>query len=188
MLDVRRREFITLLGGAALAGALPAAAQKRTALIGLLRFRAIERHFRGQPQRGAFGRRPARGSRLCAGPALGRGELRTLSGPRRVGRWGHVGSSYGNAGGPRRVNKLMRAPAPSTLGHLPAWAGITIIVCLVLFLADFWFAIVTGRLIMAGLGVLALVIAGACAMAYWPAEVPERHELVRGMDLRRRPR
>ena len=104
------------------------------------------------------------------------------------GRWGHDGSSYGNAGGPRRVNKLMRARAPSTLGDLPAWAGITIIVCLVLFLADFWFAIVTGRLIMVILGVLALVIAGTCAMAYWPAEVPERHELVRGMDLRRRPR
>jgi len=32
----RRREFISLLGGAALAGALPAAAQKGTALIGLL--------------------------------------------------------------------------------------------------------------------------------------------------------
>jgi hypothetical protein len=46
------------------------------------------------------------------------------------------------------------------LDHLPAWAGITIIVCLVLFLADFWFAIVTGRLIMVGLGALALVIAG----------------------------
>jgi putative ABC transport system substrate-binding protein len=33
---VSRREFITLLGGAALSGALPAGAQKRTALIGLL--------------------------------------------------------------------------------------------------------------------------------------------------------
>jgi hypothetical protein len=82
----------------------------------------------------------------------------------------------------------MRAPAPSTLGHLPAWTGITIIVCLVLYSADFWFAIVTGRLIMVGLGALALVIAGVCAMAYWPAEVPERHELVRGIDRRRRPR
>ena len=33
---IERREFIMLLGGAALAGALPAAAQKGTALIGLL--------------------------------------------------------------------------------------------------------------------------------------------------------
>ena len=80
----------------------------------------------------------------------------------------------------------MRAPAPSTLGHLPAWAGITIIVCLVLFLADFWFAIVTGRLMMVGIGALALVIAGMCAMACWPADVPERHELIRGMNPRRR--
>jgi hypothetical protein len=81
----------------------------------------------------------------------------------------------------------MRAAAPSTLGHLPAWAGITIIVCLVLFLADFWFAIVTGGLIIVGLGALALVIAGVCALAYWPADVPERHELIRGLD-RSRPR
>jgi hypothetical protein len=80
----------------------------------------------------------------------------------------------GNAGGPRQ--KYMRAPAPSTLGHLPAWAGITIIVCLVLFLTDFWFAIVTGRLIMVGLGALALVIAGVCAIVFWPADVPERHD------------
>ena len=62
----------------------------------------------------------------------------------------------------------MRAAAPSTSGHLPAWAGITIIVCLVLFLTDFWFAIVTGGLIIVGLGALALVIAGVCALAYWP--------------------
>jgi apolipoprotein N-acyltransferase len=82
----------------------------------------------------------------------------------------------------------MRASAPSTLGHLPAWAGITIIVCLVVFLTDLWFAIATGRLIMVGLGALALVIAVVCAMAYWPAEVPERHEPIRGMDHRRRSR
>jgi putative tryptophan/tyrosine transport system substrate-binding protein len=33
---MKRREFMALLGGAALSGALPAGAQKRTALIGLL--------------------------------------------------------------------------------------------------------------------------------------------------------
>jgi len=50
---------------------------------------------------------------------------------------------------------------------------------------DFWFAIVTGRLMMVGIGALALVIAGVCAMACWPADVPERHELIRGMNPRR---
>jgi hypothetical protein len=80
--------------------------------------------------------------------------------------------------GPRRILGTRAAGAaleihasPSTLGHLPAWAGITIIVCLVLFLMDFWFAIVTGRLMMVGIGALALVIAGVCAMACWPADL-----------------
>ena len=62
----------------------------------------------------------------------------------------------------------------------------TIILCLVLFLMDFWFAIVTGRLMMIGIGVLPLVIAGVCAMACWPADVPERQQLIRGINRSRR--
>jgi hypothetical protein len=64
-------------------------------------------------------------------------------------------------------------------------AGISIIVCLVLFLMDFWFAVVTGRLMMIGIGALPLVIAGVCAMACWPVDVRERHDLLRGMNRRR---
>jgi hypothetical protein len=59
------------------------------------------------------------------------------------------------------------------------------------FLVALWYAIVSGKLIVIGLGALALVAAGLCAMAYWPAEVPERRELGRGTsanDRRPRPR
>jgi hypothetical protein len=60
----------------------------------------------------------------------------------------------------------MRAPTPSNSGHMPAWAAIIIIICLVLFLVALWYAIVTGKLMVIGFGALALVIAALCATAY----------------------
>jgi hypothetical protein len=62
----------------------------------------------------------------------------------------------------------MRAPAPSSSGSLPAWAAIIIIGCLFLALTALWFVVVTGKFLAIGVGALALVVAGACAMAYWP--------------------
>jgi hypothetical protein len=53
---------------------------------------------------------------------------------------------------------------------LPAWAAIIIIGCLFVFLAALWYAIVSGKLIVIGLGALALIVAAFCAMAY-------RHEI-----------
>jgi hypothetical protein len=64
----------------------------------------------------------------------------------------------------------MRAPGPLSSGHLPAWAAIIIIGCLFVFLAALWYAIVSGKLIVIGLGALALIVAAFCAMAY-------RHEI-----------
>jgi hypothetical protein len=49
---------------------------------------------------------------------------------------------------------------------MPAWAAIIIIICLVLFLVALWYAIVTGKLMVIGLGTMTLVIAAICATAY----------------------
>jgi hypothetical protein len=120
MLDVRRREFITLLGGAALAGALPAAAQKRTALIGLLGSGSAQSSgiFVDSLKEGLSDGGLREGCDYVLDLRWAEGNYERFPALAAWGRWGHVGSSYGNAGGPRRVNKLLRAPAPSTLGHL----------------------------------------------------------------------
>ena len=54
-------------------------------------------------------------------------------------------------------------PAMSTPGSLPARAAILIIVCLLVALTGLWSFVLTGEMIAIGIGVLALVIAGACA-------------------------
>ena len=40
--------------------------------------------------------------------------------------------------------------------------------CLVVAVAALWFVVVTGKMIVLAVGALALAIAGACTMAYWP--------------------
>jgi hypothetical protein len=53
-------------------------------------------------------------------------------------------------------------PATSTPGSLPARAAILIIVCLLVALTGLWSFVLAGEMIAIGIGVLALVIAGAC--------------------------
>jgi hypothetical protein len=67
----------------------------------------------------------------------------------------------------------MRAPSPPASDTLPAWAAIIIMACLVVALAALWLVVITGKVIVLAVGALALAIAGACAMAYWPETVPE---------------
>ena len=47
-----------------------------------------------------------------------------------------------------------------------------IIGCLFVALAALWFVVVTGQFLAIGVGALALVVAGGCALACWPRTHP----------------
>jgi hypothetical protein len=70
-------------------------------------------------------------------------------------------SDYGDVASGFPMEGTMQAPMP-----LPTQAAITIMGCLLVFVAALWLFVITKAMIAIGVGELALLIAGVCAFAH----------------------